>query len=184
MIINNRNSSTTKYYGFIQLLDKANLINGQVLTPVVESCLMFIPTTTAVENAVLAGKIPGISTTSTAVDDPAFFTNCTVTDASGLTSYLLQYFIPLSTAVISNYPFVGWNENITSGLPTLQTYVNGGKVMSKSKMLVTDANSKISVRVVDNSGTPTSDWVDVIPDYNYFPFVFDDGCIHFIKDVF
>lgn len=184
MIINNRNSSTTKYYGFIQLLDKANLINGQVLSAVVESCLMFIPTTAAVENAVLAGKIPGISTTSTSIDDPNFFINCTVTDATELTSYLLQYFIPLSTAVISNYPFIGWNENITSGLPTLQTYISGGKVMSKSKMLVTDANSKISIRVVDNTGTPTSAWVDVIPDYNYFPFVFDDGCVHFIKDVF
>jgi len=189
MMLSNRNQSTSLYYGFIQLLDKAELVEtvSQSIIPVVESCLMFIPTSTAIKQGILDGKVPGIITTSTDINDVNFFVNSNVTDINALKYYMLQYFIPLSTAVISNFPYVGWQETITTGLPTLQSYdvpLGGGKVQTKTtKMMVTDANNKISIQVIDSNGTPTGNWTDVIDDYHYFPFVFDDGCVHFIKEV-
>jgi uncharacterized surface protein with fasciclin (FAS1) repeats len=189
MMLNNRNQSSTIFYGFIQLLEKANLtdVGSQSIIPVVESSLMFVPTTTAIKTGILNGKVPGISTTSTDINDPDFFINCTVSNIDTLQYYMLQYFIPLSTAVISNFPYVGWEETITKGLPTLQSYdvdLGGGKVVTKTtKINVTDANNKISIRVLDNEGNPTGSWIDVIGDYHYFPFVFDDGCVHFIEEV-
>jgi hypothetical protein len=189
MMFSNRNQASTLYYGFIQLLDKAQLTEStsQSIIPVVESSLMFVPTTTAIKQGILAGKVPGIKTSSTDISDVNFFTNCTVTDLAALKYYMLQYFIPLSTAIISNYPYVGWQETITTGLPTLQTYdvpLGGGKVETKiTRMKVTDANNKVSIETVDSNGNPSGNWVDVIEDYHYFPFVFDDGCVQFIKEV-
>ncbi|MDR0810961.1 MAG: fasciclin domain-containing protein [Paludibacter sp.] len=189
MIINNRNQQNATFYGFTQLLDKAELIDteSQSVIPVVESSLMFIPATAAVKNGILSGKIPGISTTSTNTDDANFFANCTVSNLDTLQYYLRQYFIPLSTAVISNFPYVGWEENVTQGLPTLQSYdvnLGGGKVeIRTTKIAIKDENQKISIRRLNYDGTPAGNWLDVIEDYHYFPFVFDDGCIHFIKEV-
>lgn len=189
MMINNRNQATTQYYGFIQLLDKANLMDTetQSILPVVESSLMFVPTTTAIKNGILNHKVPGISTTSTDINDADFFVKCTVTDLKALNYYMLQYFIPLSTAVISNFPYIGWGESSTNQLPTLQSYdvsLGGGKVLVKTtKVIVNDAGNKLSIHMVDPDGNLTGNWVDVIDTYHYFPFVFDDGCVQFIKDV-
>jgi hypothetical protein len=189
MMLNNRNQSSAVFYGFIQLLDLADMTNTetQSITAMIESCLMFVPTSDAVKTGILNGKVSGIVTSSANIDDVDFFTNCTVTDPDTLQYYLLQYFIPLSTAVISNYPYVGWEETITEGLPTLQAYDidNGdGTIETKTtKINVTDANDKLSIQVLDSNGDPVGDWVDVVEDYHYFPFVFDDGCVHFIKEV-
>lgn len=189
MMLSNRNQSSTIYYGFIQLLNIANLIDteSQSVIPMVESCLMFVPTSEAVKTGILNGKVPGITTTSTSIDDANFFANCTVTNMTDLQYYMLQYFIPLSTAVISNYPYIGWEETTTNGLPTLQTYyvnLGDGKVEARTtKMNVTDSGNKLSIQVLDYSGAPIGNWIDVINDYHYFPFVFDDGCVHFIQEV-
>jgi uncharacterized surface protein with fasciclin (FAS1) repeats len=189
MMLNNRNQSTTLYYGFVQMLEKAELIDieSQSVIPVVESSMMFIPTTSAVKQAIYNNKIPGIST-STTPDDVNFFAKCTVTNLADLKYYLLQYFIPLSTAIISNFPYVGWQENIITGLPTLQSYdvsLGGGKVETRStRMKITDAGNKISIQSLDYKGIPVNgSWVDVIDTYHYFPFVFSDGCVHFIENV-
>lgn len=189
MMINNRSQSGTLFYGFIQLLDKAELvdIDTQSILPVVEGSLMFVPTTTAIKQAILNGKIPGVTTTNTSIDSPDFFTKCSVTDLAKLKYYMMQYFVPLSTAVISNFPYVGWQENIPAGLPTLQSYdvkLDNGKVQVKTtKLTVSDANQKLSVHVIDSDGNMSGSWVDVISDYHYFPFVFDDGCVHFLNNV-
>lgn len=189
MMIGNRNNASTLYYGFIQLLDKSGLmdVESQSVLPVVESCLMLVPTTAAVKQGIIEGKVPGISTTNTTIDAPDFFANCTVTNAETLKYYMLQYFMPLSTAIISNFPYVGWQENIPGGLPTLQSFdvkLESGKVVVKTtKITITDANQKLSVRVINSDGVPTGNWVDVIDNYHYFPFVFDDGCVHFLKSV-
>ncbi|MDP4278543.1 MAG: fasciclin domain-containing protein, partial [Bacteroidota bacterium] len=141
LMIGNRNDESKLFYGFIQLLTQASLVNTttQSITGVNESCLMFVPTTAAIKNAIIHGTIPGITSTNTSVDDAGFFANCTVTDATALKYYLMSYFIPLSTATISNYPYVGWEEKTTGGLPTLQTYDvegNSGTVSVSTKMNV------------------------------------------------
>jgi hypothetical protein len=187
LMINNRSNSNTLYHGFIQLLDKAGLISDQSILPVIESCLMFVPTTEAVKQAIINAKIPGISTTTTDVNAANFFATCSVTDGAALQYYLLQYFIPLSSAVISNFPYVGWQENTSAGLPTLQAYdetLEDGKILTKTtKIHVSDANNKLSVRVLNADGIATGNWVDVNETYHYFPFVFDDGCVQFLNVV-
>lgn len=187
LMINNRSNDVTIYHGFIQLLDKAGLISDQSILPVIESCLMFVPTTAAVKQAIVNAKIPGITTTSTDVNTANFFSTCTVTDGAALQYYLLQYFIPLSSAVISNFPYVGWQENTSAGLPTLQSYdvtLDDGKIQTKTtKIHVSDAGNKLSIRVLSADGLTTGNWVDVNNTYHYFPFVFDDGCVQFINEV-
>ena len=102
--------------------------------------------------------------------------------------YLLKYFIPFSSAVISNYPYVGWNEDTSKGgLPTLQTYDvvdNEGKASSvTTRMHVTDTGGRLKVQEMDNNGVLQGQPVEVVSDYHYFPFIFDDACVHFIKEV-
>lgn len=189
MMIGNRNQASTLYYGFIQMLDKANLMDTetQSILPVIESSLMFVPTTTAIKQGILDGKIPGVTALNTTINDPDFFAKCSVTDIDTLKYYMLQYFIPLSSAIISNFPYVGWQETIPNGLPTLQSYdvkLDNGKVLVKTtKVTISDTNSKLRIQVINADGVPTGNWIDVIDDYHYFPFVFDDGCVHFIKEV-
>ncbi|MBN2165414.1 MAG: fasciclin domain-containing protein [Marinilabiliaceae bacterium] len=189
MILNNRSDSSTLFYGFTKLLESAEMVDlaSQSILAVIESSLMFVPTTSAVKNGILNGKIPGISTSSSNINDADFFTNCIVSNIDTLKYYMLQYFIPLSTAVISNFPYIGWQETTPGGLPTLQSFdvaLGDGKVETKTtKISVTDANNKISIQVIDTEGNPVGNWIDAIGDYHYFPFVFDDGCVHFIKEV-
>jgi len=189
MMIGNRNNSATIYHGFVQLLELSGLLDfdSQSVLPVVESCLMFVPSTAAVKQAVQEGRLPGVVSGSATVDDAGYFGKCTVTNADSLQYYLLKYFIPMSTAVISNYPYVGWEENTAEGLPTLQSYdepVEGGKVVTiTTKIDVSDAGGKLSVQELDNDGNPVGERVDVVEDYHYFPFIFDDACVHFIKEV-
>ena len=189
MMIGNRNNSATIYHGFVQLLELSGLLDfdSQSVLPVVETCLMFVPSTAAVKQAVQEGRLPGIVSGSATVDDAGYFGKCTVTNADSLQYYLLKYFIPMSTAVISNYPYVGWEENTAEGLPTLQSYdepVEGGKVVTiTTKIDVSDAGGKLSVQELDNDGNPVGGRVDVVEDYHYFPFIFDDACVHFIKEV-
>ncbi|MDD2617546.1 MAG: hypothetical protein PHT87_01965, partial [Bacteroidales bacterium] len=189
MMIGNRSNTATIYHGFVQLLELAGLLDfdSQSVLPVVESCLMFVPSTDAIKQAVQASKLPGIVSGSATVEDADYFGKCTVTNADSLQYYLLKYFIPMSTAVISNYPYIGWEENTEGGLPTLQSYdepVDGSKVVTiTTKMDVSDAGGKLSVQELDNDGNPVGLRVDVVEDYHYFPFIFDDACVHFIKEV-
>jgi len=193
MMINNRNDATKLYYGFVQLLDKSGMldIETQSINAMLESCLMFLPTTDALKQAIIddktVNKIPGLSTTNTSVTDANFFANCQVTNADSLQYYLKKYFIPQSTAVISNYPYVGWNETTTGGLMTLQAYdvySPDGKVTTiTTKMNVTDDGSKLSVQSMTHEGVLSGSKVDVINTFHFFPFIFKDGCVHFINGI-
>jgi uncharacterized surface protein with fasciclin (FAS1) repeats len=187
MMVANRTDETKLFYGFVQVLNIAGMldIENQAINAMTESCLMFIPTTDAIKQAIINGSIPGITSTNTSVDEAGFFSNCTVTDATKLQYYLLKYFIPLSTATISNYPYVGWEET-GSNLPTMQSYdvesANGKVTTYTTKMKITDNGSKLSVQTTDPDGN-VSGTIDVISQYHYFPFVFNDGCVHFMEGV-
>jgi uncharacterized surface protein with fasciclin (FAS1) repeats len=185
-----RLDTATDFYGWINLLDKAGVVNrtSQALTFMNENCLMFVPVTSAIEQAIINGKIPGIVASGATVGSESFFENCTVTDQEALAYYVKQYFIPMSTAVISNYPFVGWGEDTASqgGLITLQqdeNEVNGQVNITSTNMNIYDDGTKLSVGIINRATGTVNKRVNVISDYDYLPFVYDDGSIHFIEDV-
>lgn len=183
-----RTDETTLFNAFMQLLMTGQMIDeeSQSLTLMTESCLMFIPTNRAVKEAIVAGKIPGITTTANADATTAdFFAASVVTDLAALQDYLKVYFVPLSTAVISNFPFLGWGEDTEAegGLITLnsRTEVVDGAVQTIAVHLnVYDNGSSMSVKVAEDGYNGE---VAIVGDYDYFPFVFDDGCVHFINGV-
>ena len=188
-----RNDATTEFFGFINLLNKAELINtsaqtlSQTLTA--DNVLMFIPTTQALEQAIKAGRVPGISAQAATVGAEDFFAHCEVTDMEKLQYYLKLYFVPLTTAVITNYPYLGWGENTEAlgGIITCQqdTQENGGNTeVIATKMNIYDDGSKLSVGIADRHTGQVTRRVNVTSTYDYFPFVFQDACAHFIEDVF
>ena len=188
MMVSGRTDEITPFCAFIQLLIKAGMIDiaRSELTAMTESSLMLIPTNNAVKEAVVAGKIPGIATTATAnVPSVDFFEACTVSDPDALQKYLKVYFIPLSTATISNYPFVGWGENTEAdgGLITLDSeniIVDGRPQINATHVNIYDDGTKLSAEVAEPGYNGR---VDMVGDYDYFPFVFDDGCVQFINGV-
>ncbi len=188
MMVSGRTDEITPFCAFIQLLIKAGMIDiaRSELTAMTESSLMLIPTNNAVKEAVVAGKIPGIATTATAnVPSVDFFNACTVSDPDALQKYLKVYFIPLSTASISNYPFVGWGENTEAdgGLITLDSeniIVDGRPQINATHVNIYDDGTKLSAEVAEPGYNGR---VDMVGDYDYFPFVFDDGCVQFINGV-
>jgi hypothetical protein len=133
------------------------------------------------EKAIKAGEIPGISGANATVGQDDFISSCEITDETSLQKYLKRYFVPLSTAVITHYPYVGWGENTESqgGLVTLdqQTTVNNGQVSIVSTNLnIYDDGTKLTVGVAGSSKR-----VSVTADYDYFPFIFVDGPAHFLS---
>lgn len=184
-MITMRSDKTADFYGWITLMDKAGLVdyNALALTFISESSLKFVPTTDALQRAIIAGRIPGVAGTGEVGSDD-FFDHVTITDAKSFSDYATLYFVPLSTAVMSEYPYVGWGENTETngGLQTLpiNEVDEGGFINPVSSYLnVYDNANKLTVGV---SGSGKA--VDVIPDFDYLPFVFTDGPVHFIGDVF
>ncbi len=188
MMLSNRNDASKMYYGFIQLLSKADMIDTetQSINAMIESCLIFAPKTSAIKQAIVDGRIPGITAT-TAVTDINFFTNCTVTKLDDLQYYLKHYFVPLSSAMMSNFPYVGWEETTVGGLMTLQAYDEtdaSGKVTTfTTRVNVTDTGTKLTVQLMDEGGILKGNAVDVDGTFHYFPFIFNDACVHFIDEV-
>lgn len=194
LMINNRTDETTEFYGWINLLNKAGLVNtssGSLQTTFTqEDCMMLIPTTNVIEQAIVDGKLPGVSAGAGAtVGSSTFFDNIEITDASSLTEYLKLYFVPLSTAPFSNYPYIGWGENTADygGLPTLQQEVvseGGSTSIISTNMNIYDDGTALYCAIIDRNTGVDGHRVKVSGAYDYFPFVFEDGPAHFIEDVF
>lgn len=187
----NNADKDTEFFGWINLLDKAGVVtsSGFATTFTMESCLMLIPTTEVVENAILAGQIPGVKANGATTGDPAFFDNIEITDNAALTEYLKLYFVPLSTAPITNYPYIGWGENTAEvgGLPTLQqesNIVNGSVVITSTNMNIYDDGTSLYAAIIDRNTGIDGKRVKVSGAYDYFPFIFEDAAAHFIEDVF
>lgn len=193
LMTNTRFDTTTEFFGWINLLNKASLINisGGTLTSelTLESCFTFIPTTEALESAIVAGRVPGVNANGAAVGDASFFDIAEITDRDALIDYLKLYFIPLSSATFSNYPYLDWGENTTDygGLTTLQQYVetqNGNQIIIATKMNIYDDGSSLYITIIDPDTGVEGQRVKVSGSYDYFPFIFEDGGAHFIEDVF
>lgn len=184
---NLRSDTSTDFFGWINLLDEAGVVDHSAydLTFMDETCLMFIPVTDAVEQAIIDGRIPGIQSNGAVVGSEDFYTYCEVTDQDTLADYVKQYFVPMSTATISNYPYIGWDEDTEAngGVITMKQEVVDGDIES-TNINIYDDGTKLSVGLVDETTGETTRTVDVTSDYDYFPFVYDDGGAHFIEDIY
>lgn len=190
-----REDATSDFYGWVNLLDKAGVINhsSQRLATdfTAEDCLMFMPLTNAVEQAIIDGRIPGIAANEdTEAGTPDFFDNVEITDNEALVEYLKLYFVPLSTAVITNYPFLGWGEDVSAqgGLITLQQterLINDEQTeIVTTNMNIYDDGTRLSVGIINPQTGNVSRRVNVSGAYDYLPFIFEDHVAHFIEDVF
>jgi hypothetical protein len=153
-----------------------------------DNCLMFVPTTLKLEQAIIDGRIPGVTATGTTAGAADFFDHLAVSDQEALQEYLKLYFVPLSTAVIENYPYVGWGEDtsLSGGLVTFQQHeetLNGKTIIVSTNLEVRDEGDRLSVGIVDKEDGTASKRVPVSPSYNYFPFIFKDGAAHILDDV-
>ena len=183
-----RADATTEFYAWINLLDRANAMDGSTVTFMTDNCLMFVPTTLKLEQAIIDGRIPGVTATGTTAGAADFFDHLAVSDQETLQEYLKLYFVPLSTAVIENYPYVGWGEDtsLSGGLVTFQQHeetLNGKTIIVSTNLEVRDEGDRLSVGIVDKEDGTASKRVPVSPSYNYFPFIFKDGAAHILDDV-
>lgn len=185
---------STDFYAWVNLLNKAGLIDSRTgkMSELdnTETYLMFVPLTEALEQAIIDGKIPGVSASGVSVGDDAFFDGVTVdaTQVATLQAYLRSYFVPMSTAVISDYPYVGWGENTTAdgGLSTLdsQTIEVGGEMsIVDTKLNIYDNGSALSVTRKQYESSAESAAVKVSGKYDFLPFTFADACVHFLDGV-
>lgn len=198
IMCNNRNDETADFFGFAKLMELAGQIDNSKATFKFynENCFMFIPTTAAVEQAIINEQIPGIEFDGEAnVGDADFFSHCFCpkdaeeegepTPQEILSDYLLRYFIPLSTAVMTNYPYVGWGENTETagGLQTMQSRQvedpeTGNIDIVYTCINVYDNGTNLSVGLAGSSRR-----VKVSEKYDSFPFAFNDCGAHFIEGI-
>ncbi len=194
LMVNNRQDTSTEFFGWINLLNKANLINtsGGLVTFMIDNCLMLIPTTQAIEQAIKDNKVPGVSATDAAVvGDPAFFDNITIDDAVAFTEYAKLYFVPLTTATFNNYPYLGWGENTAKGggLITYQQEISFNPETFTTEIISTNMNiyddgNALYATIIDRETGVEGNRVKFSGVYDYLPFVFEDGPAHFIEGVF
>ncbi|WP_170154481.1 fasciclin domain-containing protein [Mangrovibacterium diazotrophicum] len=166
--------ATYPYQKFSQLLRTAGVVNSSAGTidflDVVRAdeahFMVFVPTNDALDAAIAAGKIPGVDTAGG------------LTDADALAAYLRCYFVPAEYNGLTTYPYLG--SGVNGNYSTIRSYLSGGNIAST--LTITDNGSKLSVQLNDASyGTGTS--VDVVPDFDYFPFSYSDGGVHYINGV-
>ena len=81
---------------------------------------------------------------------------------------------------------MGWGENTETqgGLITYQQSQDASFNILSSRLNVYDDGSRLSVSTTDHQTGTTSKRVYVTADYDYFPFVYEDGAAHFIEDIF
>lgn len=190
LMYNNQLDTLLPFYGFVNLMLLADLYTEAKFNfvPEGESCLMLIPSTEAVFKAIQAKSIPGLSFDADAYQaGNHIFDCCSLADDSAtyeMQMYLKEYFIPLSSAGISHYPYPGWKEDTSKGMETLNIIEiydeTSSRVTYQSvKVVLTDKGDKLSVRLLEDDKE-----IEVTSDFHYLPFVFEDGCVHFINDMF
>ncbi len=190
LIGNQNRDNTTEFYGWYSLLQAGGFLSAGRVSFMTESCLQFIPTTQALARAITEKTIPGVEAgEGSAATDPDFFTKIKVTDKAALQYYLVRYFVPLSTAVITNYPYVGWGETTDNlefgGLETLQVMDETADVpvVGKSYVLnVFDDGSALSIQTTDLQTQEKSKQVRLSNSYDFLPLIFSDGAVYFLDE--
>ena len=162
-ICNDKNYS---YYMFAQLLQKAGLSVGNGLSTSIvlpgDRFFAFIPTNAAI--AANLDKIPGAGKLT--VNDGILSGTPSSSEKTQLANYLRSYFVTSTMNSFTSYPYIGSSckgEFNTTG---------------SDRVNVSDDGTKLTVNFVGSGNTTT-----VIPDYNYLPFAFNDGCFHLIDGI-
>lgn len=174
------NDKNYPYYMFAQLLQKAGLIvsnrNAAVangLSPVVwpefqkeedrVRYFVFVPTNEAIIQGL--AKIPGCSKLKIQADGTLKGT-VSASDKAKLSNYLQLYFVNSQMNVFTAYPYIG--------SPTTGLYVTPcGK-----KISLTDTGTTLAI---EREGE--ADAVSVSQKYDCLPFVYTDGCMHFVDSL-
>lgn len=184
---NNITNAEVPYYGFANLLNMAGMYNDAKLNFIQdgEMQIALVPTNEAVF-AAIKDSIPGLYFDEASyVEGSDIFTCCTVDNDSLMQVYLKQYFIPYATAGVSNYPYVGWNEDTSKGMTTLNSEEIIDPVTSKVsynsvKAVITDKGDRLTVKLLQDGAKE----IEFCADYHYLPFVFEDACVQFINGMF
>ena len=189
---NQKNNPDLPYYAFTNLLILAEMYTSGKSTfefvPADEtSLIMLIPGNQAVYTAIKDGSIPGLTFDASAYADSLnIFNYLSVADDSCKTllqNYLKEYFVSFSSAGVSNYPYLGWGEDTSKGMATLNSTEiideKGRVSYDTKKVVITDKGSKFTVKRLGESKE-----IDFCGDYRYLPFVFKDGSVHFINGMF
>ena len=157
------------YYLFSQLLQKSGMVVDGLIPSIVADpetrFIAFIPTNEAIKNNI--GDIPGAS--SLKIDDD-YRLSGTVnsTNKTKLAAYLRAHFISSMLNPFAKYPYAGAGVQgtfTTNGSHSLQ---------------LTDTGSLLQVQWVNGEASAP---VNVVADYGYLPFAYQDGCFHFIEDI-
>ena len=147
------------------LLSNILAFDAELGRKVTQRFIAFIPTNEAIEKAIQEGSIPGVSNASFDADG-----NLTGTfDKEVLTDYLNSYFLCATNSVITTYPYIG--STMTTGNYTTLSNTN-------KNIVYTDNGNSLSVQL------PSGKKCNVVSQYHYFPFAFNDGCFHLIEDTF
>lgn len=164
--------ATYPYYRFSQLLRDAGAVDSSTGTITFLSgvrCVAFVPTNEVVEAAIAAGEIPGVETDGT------------VADQNMLRAYLACYFVPTEANGLTTYPYLGSGVNGEYGA---MLNINDGTSIYRAPVEIMDNGSVLSVQLgqdIFNKGeTPV---VEVVPDFYFFPFSYNDGGVHYIDGV-
>ena len=189
-ITDQNRDNTTEFYGWYSLLQAGGFLSAGKVSFMTENCLQFIPTTQALARAIAAGRIPGVQAgEGSQTTDEDFFAKIQATDKLALQQYLVRYFVPLSTAVITNYPYLGWGETTDNlefgGLETLQVMDDSGDtpVVAKSYVLnVFDDGSALSIQTIDLQTQEKSQQVRLSSAYDFLPLIFSDGVVYFLDE--
>jgi uncharacterized surface protein with fasciclin (FAS1) repeats len=155
--------ATRPFYEFAQLVQGSNLVTDGSLNFIGAHFVVFIPTNSAVTQAIAAGRIPGVETDGT------------VSDKAALSEYLQYYFLSTDANGLVDYPYIGSDCAGTFNTSRLLERTPTGVVYARLSIL--DNGSKLSVLTNGNVQ------VDVDEQFDYFPFSYTDGGFHLIKDV-
>lgn len=175
------------HYTFSQLMFKAGLTNrtatdGKLAIPFLadDRFVAFIPTNEVIEAAIAEGKIPGVISDSN-VD------GFTVTDAIQLAAYLKIYFVPLSKNGISSYPYLNSGIDGSDYVTMNYGYFSSGaegEMHQRLKVGITTSGTTIKFGIKGYVPSPlVGVEVEVLSDFNYYPFAFGDGCAHYINGI-
>lgn len=160
-VLANNNDSRYPYFAFAQLLRKAGLVSGDNILGISGRFIAFIPKNEVIYEALANNKIPGVT-------NGTLGTNGSWTgafDTQAMRDYLYNYFV--SAAQITTCPYPG--SEMASG--DYFTYAG-------TYLTYTDNNTSLAVKTKGASRSSA-----VIPDYDYFPFAFNDGSFHFIDAI-
>lgn len=161
------NDKNYPYYMFAQLLKKAGLLSATEISATIcpngSRFIAFAPTNqTIIDNL---ANIPGCSKL-TVTNGTISSNNLNATDKASLAKYLSQYFVNSLMNSFTDYPYIG---STCKG----EFYSAGS-----NKLRISDTGSSLNVGFVGSTTT-----ANVIADYDYLPFAFNDGCLQFIDGI-